>query len=97
MNSYTNASARLDLQRQQLEQSWELTPRPTLRDRIAERLAAIGQWMLTLLTEGNRLQISYRETAQGSLWEAYDPLSQQHRLFDSEAELRVWLEQRYYK
>ncbi|MEO1402243.1 MAG: hypothetical protein AAFV72_13510 [Cyanobacteria bacterium J06635_1] len=95
MNSYTNASANLELQRRQLEQSWEMRQKPSMRGRIAKRLTAVGQWLLAVLTEGNRLQISHRKTAKGQIWDVYDPLSQRHRQFDSEEGLRTWLEQRY--
>lgn len=95
MSSYTNASANLDIKRRRLEQSWALTPKPSMRDRMAKQLAALGQWLLTILTEGDRLQITQRAIKNGQVWEVYDPSSQRHRQFESEESLRVWLEQRY--
>ncbi|MEM9906418.1 MAG: hypothetical protein AAF921_15480 [Cyanobacteria bacterium P01_D01_bin.44] len=95
MSSYTNASANLEIKRRRLEQSWDLPQKPSMRDRMAKRLTAVGQWLLTVLTEGDRLHITHRQTKQGQLWDVYDPSSQRHQQFDSEDGLRVWLEQRY--
>jgi hypothetical protein len=98
MNSYTNASqhSTLEFQRQQLEQLWQ-PANPSLTARATQLMKQVGGWLLTVLTESNRLHIWPEETSKGTRWHVQDPLTQRQHQFDSEAALRSWLERRYYE
>ncbi|PIG92465.1 hypothetical protein [Gloeocapsopsis sp. IPPAS B-1203] len=50
------------------------------------------------LTSRDRLQVWQKKDRYGrSYWQAYDPVSDSKISLASEAEMRVWIEQRYYK
>ncbi|WP_439566398.1 hypothetical protein [Gloeocapsopsis crepidinum] len=54
--------------------------------------------LLQALTSRDRLQVWQKKDRYGrSYWQAYDPVSDSKISLASEAEMRVWIEQRYYK
>jgi hypothetical protein len=67
---------------------------------IWKKLQTQGKTFLSYLIEatvGNsEPKISQHCDRQGHVfWRAYDPISQLSERFESEAEVRIWLEQRY--
>ncbi|MDV2991144.1 MAG: hypothetical protein N4J56_000798 [Chroococcidiopsis sp. SAG 2025] len=56
------------------------------------------QQLFTWLFQGNELQVKQRRDRQGNTWwQAFDPTTNQSVSFGSEAEMRSWIEQRYYR
>jgi hypothetical protein len=56
------------------------------------------QRIIESLITSNELQIWQTYDRFGkNWWHAYDPVTGQHTSVDSEAELRAWIEKRYYK
>ena len=54
-------------------------------------------YLIEFLTGQSEPSIRTKQIADGSVqWIAYDPQSNQRRVFDSEQAVRVWLEQRHY-
>jgi hypothetical protein len=54
--------------------------------------------LLQALTSRDRLQVWQKKDRYGrSYWQAYDPVSESTISLASEAEMRAWIEQRYYK
>ncbi|WP_236738926.1 hypothetical protein [Chroogloeocystis siderophila] len=50
------------------------------------------------LTSRNDVQVWQKKDRHGrSYWQAYDPLTDKKISLASEAEMRIWIEQRYYK
>ena len=90
MDSYSSNFNRLELQRRQLEQLARVNSPSS-----SQWLKGLGQWLVTLLTEANQLQVRTKQTREGQVWQVHDPLSNQYQQFDSEEALRVWLEQRH--
>jgi len=87
--------------RQSLEQSFEkLMVAPSA---VRHSAKGQGQWVRSLLRQilnflagKESIQIQQRCDRSGSLyWVVYDPHLRNHLRFDSEQEVRVWLEQRY--
>lgn len=55
-------------------------------------LYAIGDWLLS----GDRPHIEEKRDRNGNLYfKVYDPCSQNPYIFDSESEVRAWLDRRY--
>lgn len=69
-------------------------PTPTWQ----QRLSNVGNYLLNLFTgDSNGPIITENPNAKGAgRWSVYDPFSQTQHQFDSEEEVRIWLEQRYY-
>lgn len=58
----------------------------------------IIEGVLTGLSPAQQPQIRSRQNRQGeTVWTVYDPASRVNQQFDSEQEVRIWLEQRYYE
>lgn len=51
---------------------------------------------MKFLTQGNELRIWQRTRNGRPTWFAYDPVTNRTRSFYAEADLRHWLDQRYY-
>lgn len=59
--------------------------------KITERLAAV-------FLSSSELRIRQICSRTGEVhWEVYDPMTEQAHVFASEAEVRCWIEQRYYQ
>lgn len=55
------------------------------------------QYLLNVLAPSNELQIHQTTNQQGDLiWRVYDPVTERLTYVDSEYDLRVLIEQRYY-
>ncbi|MBD1910814.1 MULTISPECIES: hypothetical protein [unclassified Leptolyngbya] len=88
--------------RKSLEQSLEQLLSPTTAAHYPNR--AKQAWLQPLLTKllnfftGNQsVCIEQRRDRNGnSFWYAYDPATRSHHQFDTEQEVRIWLDQRFY-
>lgn len=59
---------------------------------------AIWQRLIRALTSGNELQVWKTTDRHGhTYWQAYDPATDRSTSLGSEAEMRMWIEQRYYR
>lgn len=55
------------------------------------------QQLVQYLNSGNKLQVWTKIDRDGKItWHAYDPISDRRVVRESEAEMRAWLEERYY-
>jgi hypothetical protein len=71
---------------------------PNLSDRLTSRLQNIWQRLIGFAIGNTEIKIWKSQTSTGAqLWHIYDPAIDQSICFQSEVEVRVWLEQRYYK
>ena len=60
-------------------------------------LKQVLQALIQLFANGDELKIWITTDYQGNKsWHAYDPVSDRSTIQSSEAELRAWIEQRYY-
>lgn len=67
------------------------------RAAISRRLSAAIEALLSSFVGSNQPQVRMACDRQGQLyWQVYDPVNRAHHRFDTEDEVRVWLEQRYY-
>jgi hypothetical protein len=63
---------------------------------VAKHLRQLSRWCCQVLTIQQTLQITQRSCPQGTPpWHVYDPTTQTHRWFWSEAEVRYWLDTRH--
>lgn len=71
---------------------------PALGDRLRHAFTAAALWTREQLTaDPNQPRVrSYRSAAGEWVWDAYDPASGRSFTSTSEAEMRAWLESRYY-
>jgi hypothetical protein len=54
--------------------------------------------VVQLMTSSNDVKVwKTRDRHGNEYWNAYDPITDAARQFSSEAEVRVWLEDRYYR
>ncbi|MGL4618325.1 hypothetical protein [Chroococcidiopsis sp.] len=62
------------------------------------KITRVLQRLFALLFQSNELQVKQRRDRQGNTWwQAFDPTTNQSTSFGSEAEMRSWIEQRYYR
>jgi hypothetical protein len=55
------------------------------------------QQVIQYLTSGDELQVWTKRDRYGKItWQAYDPISDRRVVRESEAEMRAWVEKRYY-
>jgi hypothetical protein len=59
-------------------------------------LKQIWQMLYQCLSTGSELRVWQATTHHRHCWRAYDPLTGDSACFSSEAEMRLWIEQRYY-
>lgn len=53
--------------------------------------------LLAFVTGSMEVQVEQRRDRQGQpYWAVYDPQTSQHHRFDTEQEVRIWIDQRYY-
>lgn len=64
---------------------------------LGATLKGLGQTVVSFLTSGNDLKISTRQHNGQLVWYVYDPMTEQRQQFSAEADLRAWLETRYYQ
>ncbi len=61
-------------------------------------LKAIWQRLIRAITDSKELQVWKKTDRHGhTYWHAYDPTTQRSISLGSEAEMRSWIEQRYYQ
>jgi hypothetical protein len=93
MNSTHHSNYDLEQPQQRLEALVRPQPSPSL----IRALQQAGQAMVRFLTNGQDPVIQKHWQRDGLVWRVYDPVTQQNQRFYSEAELRTWLEGRYYE
>ncbi|MDB9528202.1 hypothetical protein PN498_19575 [Oscillatoria sp. CS-180] len=95
-----NLYARLELLTPELEQTLKNRRFRPLRKRVDVRhlLGQLGQALLNFFVGSQEPRIIAKRDRNGYFlnYEVYDPVSRSRYVFDSEQELRVWLDQRYY-
>lgn len=68
------------------------------KSKFFSALKGIWQHLLTTLTNDNALQVWQTTDRFGNTWwNAYDPATGRSTSLASEAEMRVWIEERYYQ
>jgi hypothetical protein len=71
---------------------------PNLSVRLTSRLQNIWQQLIEFAIGNTEIKIWKSQSPAGyQLWHVYDPATKQSAYFKSETEVRVWLEQRYYR
>jgi len=83
---------------QELEILWnqaaqQLTKKPSILSALNKLLCQIVDFFLG----GNELRIWRTNDHGSSWWHAYDPVTGRSTSAHSEAEMRAWIEQRYYQ
>jgi len=64
---------------------------------IVENFKAIIEKLIRALTRGHELQVWCKKDRNGNVyWQAFDPKNRKSTCLSSEAEMRIWIEQRYY-
>lgn len=67
-----------------------------VRFRVKEWMGEWGSAIVRFLLRGGEPTIAQKRDCAGNLYyKVYDPVTQQHYTFDSELEVRIWLEGRY--
>lgn len=62
------------------------------------KLNDVWQVVLTYFSASSEPKVWQSEDASGlSQWKAYDPVTGESAVYDSETEMRVWLEERHYQ
>jgi len=70
----------------------------TKKTNLSGKFVVFLQDLATNLLRGNELQVKQRRDRQGhTWWQAFDPKTDESVSFGSEAEMRTWIEQRYYR
>ncbi len=72
-------------------------PKPAQQLRILSILNKFWEQVVTAITKGQEPQVWQSTDRTGhTWWYAYDPTTRRSGCRDSEAEMRIWLEERYY-
>ena len=91
MTNYSQR-AKLELIYQETEQ------KPVNKSQIFSFFRSILQHLVTTLTKAQEPQIWQSYDRQGNLWwHGYDPMTGSSICRDSEAEMRIWIEERYHQ
>lgn len=62
------------------------------------KVSKFFQHLFAWLFQSNELQVKQRRDRQGNTWwQAFDPNTNESTSFGTEAEMRSWIEQRYYR
>jgi hypothetical protein len=74
---------------------------PTQKTKLSlllfENFKAITEKLIQALTRGHELQVWQKKDRNGNAyWQAFDPKTRKSTSLSSEAEMRIWIEQRYY-
>jgi hypothetical protein len=81
-----------------LEQIFNKAEPNSSRNKLVSIINSIGQRLVAVMTKEQELQIWQSSDRSGkTLWHGYDPVTGHSVCRDSEAEMRIWLEERYYK
>ncbi len=68
------------------------------KPRLLSGLSRVLDHLVKLLVAGDELRVWQTNDRFGNtLWNAYDPVTGSSKILDSEAELRSWIEGRYYQ
>lgn len=94
MNGYTHYPNRGSLDRNHASANWATQPQT---GGLAAALKEAGQAFVNFLASGNDLRIWTRQRHGHLIWHVYDPMTEHRQQFSSEADLRSWLENRYYE
>lgn len=90
MTNYSER-AKLELIYQETEQ------KPVKQSKAFSSLSRLWQHLVAALTKAQEPQIWQSYDHQGNLWwHGYDPMTGRSICRDSEAEMRIWLEERYH-
>lgn len=84
------------ISREQLEQLWQASPSLPQLKSSNPWYKRLGRSIMQSLTDSDQVRIWTKITPSGTQWSAYDPKLQRRFSAYSEADLRVWLEQRHY-
>lgn len=72
-------------------------PKPAKLPRIISILNKFWEQVVTAITKGQEPKVWQSTDRTGNTWwYAYDPTTGRSGCRDSEAEMRIWLEERYY-
>ena len=64
---------------------------------LFKKLQRVFQDAIRVLTRGHELQVWQKKDRNGNAyWQAFDPKTRKSTSLNSEAEMRIWIEQRYY-
>lgn len=64
---------------------------------LSEKIQKILQDVIHALTRGDELQVWQKKDRNGNAyWQAFDPKTRKSTSLSSEAEMRIWIEERYY-
>lgn len=80
--------------RQQLECTWQRQPRRQTQRQVLQTWL---QAAIAKLAPSNAPRVTEVMTPTGLRWKVEDPQGNGTHWFDQAAEVRVWLEQRYYR
>jgi hypothetical protein len=68
------------------------------RNKLVSIINSIGQRLVAVMTNEQELQVWQSSDRSGKTWwHGYDPVTGRSVCRDSEAEMRIWLEERYNK
>jgi hypothetical protein len=97
--SYSNQARSLEQQRQKLETL--LSSQPYTSAYAPARLGDfINRWSRSFvkwLIGSQDPHITQRRHGNQTFWQVYDPVTRETLLFDDEASIRTWIDQRYYQ
>ncbi|MEO1619918.1 MAG: hypothetical protein AAFU53_02670 [Cyanobacteria bacterium J06632_3] len=102
-SSHSSSTQPLSTQksRRQLEKLWKNPPtqHSTQRSEAIEptrnRWQQILHWLYQSLTDVQQVRVWTKQTKAGTVWCAYDPISDHVQTCQSENDLRAWLETRH--
>jgi hypothetical protein len=76
----------------------ELSQNVGIGQRLKGLVGKVGRAIATWVVQSSELKVFERCDHHGNLYyQVYDPLNRTSASFGSEAEIRAWLEQRYYR
>ncbi|MBD0300635.1 MAG: hypothetical protein ICV85_00190 [Tolypothrix sp. T3-bin4] len=87
-----------DIKREELERIFYQQPQPTVnKPAFVSKISKLLQQIVVSLTKAPEPRIGTVKDRFGNIvWCVYDPITGQSARLDSETEVRIWLEQRYY-
>jgi hypothetical protein len=64
----------------------------------SDRLQKLWNYLVAVWWYSEEPRITQKQDKSGNwIYRVYDPITHQHLIFDSEQEVRIWLEERYYQ